>query len=114
MNASHDLAHVTHVAHVGHSADAVQSTFPGSYGRPDNGSSAEPAVAAVTTTTSGDDELAAVRGRLVQLAGQRPLDLDDATAVDELAEDLYHRVHSRLRHELLVGRERSGVLGDFR
>ena len=113
MNASHDLAHVTHVAHVGHSADAVQSTFPGSYGGPDNGSPARPAVDA-TTTTTGDDELAAVRSRLVQLAGQRPLDLDDATAVDELAEDLYHRVHSRLRHELLVGRERSGVLGDFR
>lgn len=63
--------------------------------------------------TSSNAESAALSGRLARLARQRPLDLDDAAAVDELADDLYRRFHSRLRRELLIDRERSGVLGDF-
>ena len=60
-----------------------------------------------------DGESAVLAGQLARLARQRPLDLDDVAAVDELADDLYRRFHSRLRHELLVDRERSGALGDF-
>jgi uncharacterized protein DUF4157 len=44
----------------------------------------------------------------------RHLDLDDESAVGELADELYRRVRTRLRRELLVDRERCGLLSDFR
>jgi hypothetical protein len=52
--------------------------------------------------------------RLLELAGRRLLDLDDSLAVGTLADSIYKRVRSRLRHELLIDRERSGLLSDFR
>jgi hypothetical protein len=70
---------------------------------------AEPASAAPV-----DAELAAVRERLLELAAQRPPDMDDPTALDELASLLYPRLHREIRLELLVDRERSGLLSDFR
>ena len=65
------------------------------------------------TGQAGDGESVVLAGQLARLARQRPLDLDDTAAVDELADDLYRRFHSRLRRELLVDRERSGALGNF-
>jgi hypothetical protein len=70
---------------------------------------AEPASAAPV-----DAELAAVRGRLLELAAQRPPDMDDPAALDELASLLYPRLHREIRLELLIDRERSGLLSDFR
>jgi hypothetical protein len=61
-----------------------------------------------------DPELAAARGRLLELADQRLLDLDDQMALGELAEGLYPRIRLRLQHELLVARERTGTLSDLR
>jgi hypothetical protein len=46
--------------------------------------------------------------------GKRLLDLDDSKAVRDLTDGIYKELHARLRHELLVGRERSGLLSDFR
>jgi Domain of unknown function (DUF4157) len=45
---------------------------------------------------------------------KRWLDLDDDQAISELADGIYKQINARLRHELLVGRERSGLLSDFR
>lgn len=59
-------------------------------------------------------ELVAHRDRLLALATRRVLDLDSAPALDDLATRLYGRVRSRLRAELLVDRERAGLLSDFR
>jgi hypothetical protein len=42
------------------------------------------------------------------------LDLDDSLAVSDLADGIYRRVCVALRRELLVGRERSGLLSDFK
>lgn len=65
-------------------------------------------------SVTADPELRAARDKLVALARKRPLDLDDPQEVRLLADEVYKRVHSRLRHELLVDRERSGRLSDFR
>lgn len=70
---------------------------------------AEPASAAPV-----DAELAAARGRLLELAAQRLPDMDDPAALDELASLLYPRLHREIRLELLIDRERSGLLSDFR
>lgn len=61
-----------------------------------------------------DVELSLARDRLVVLAGQRLLNLDDSLAVSELADGIYRRIRARLQRELLVDRERSGLLSDFR
>ncbi len=55
-----------------------------------------------------------MRARMIEIAEQRLLDLDDSIAVGELADSIYSRIRARLRHELLVDRERSGLLSDFR
>jgi hypothetical protein len=55
-----------------------------------------------------------MRARLIELAEQRLLDLDDSGAIGELADGIYSRICARLRRELLVDRERSGLLSDFR
>lgn len=60
------------------------------------------------------DELAEYSERLVALCGQRLANLDDSTDLDELAEKIYHRLRDMLRGELLVDRERAGLLTDFR
>jgi hypothetical protein len=61
-----------------------------------------------------DEGFGSARARLLTIAGQRLLDLDDSVAVGNLADGIYRRVRARLRHELLVDRERSGLLSDFR
>jgi hypothetical protein len=61
-----------------------------------------------------DREFAACRDRLVQLCAQRPVNLDSVPDMDELATKVYHRVRGLLRWELIVDRERSGLLTDFR
>jgi hypothetical protein len=40
--------------------------------------------------------------------------VDDPYALDELATRLYPTIRSRLRQELLIDRERAGLLADFR
>ncbi len=64
--------------------------------------------------TDPDTELDLARDRLLVLAGQRLLNLDDSLAVSELADGIYRRIRARLQRELLVDRERSGLLSDFR
>ncbi len=61
-----------------------------------------------------DAELGLARDRLLALAGQRLLNLDDSLAIGELADGIYKRIRARLQRELLVDRERSGLLSDFR
>jgi hypothetical protein len=60
------------------------------------------------------DELGNARARLLTLAEQRLLDLDDPVAIGHLADGLYRRLRARLQSELLVSRERAGLLSDFR
>jgi hypothetical protein len=58
--------------------------------------------------------LAELRDQVAELAGQRPAALDDPVELDELAAKLYRRLRSQLRLELIVDRERAGLLTDFR
>jgi hypothetical protein len=58
--------------------------------------------------------LAELRDQVAELAGQRPAALDDPVELDELATKLYRRLRSKLRLELIVDRERAGLLTDFR
>jgi uncharacterized protein DUF4157 len=80
---------------------------------PQETQAAQPAPAPALTPNP-DPDLAAIRDRLLDLAWQKPLDLDDPDAVERFTDDLYRRVHDRLRHDLLIGRERAGLLSDFR
>lgn len=52
--------------------------------------------------------------RLAEMCEERPVDLDDPTTIDELATKAYPRMRRMLRAELLVDRERAGLLADFR
>ena len=61
-----------------------------------------------------DEELAAHRDRLIALCTQRSVDMNDAGDIGELAVKLYHPLRGLLRAELLVDRERAGLLTDFR
>jgi hypothetical protein len=58
--------------------------------------------------------LAELRDRVAKLTSQRPADLDDPVELDELAAKLYRRLRAKLRLELIVDRERAGLLTDFR
>jgi hypothetical protein len=73
-----------------------------------------PAPAAEAVPADSRGELAELREQLTALADQRPVGLDDPIALDELAARLYQRLRSRLRLELIVDRERAGMLTDFR
>jgi hypothetical protein len=59
------------------------------------------------------DELAEHAERLIEMAGERPADLDDPADLDELASKVYPRLRRMLRGELLVDRERAGLLADL-
>jgi hypothetical protein len=61
-----------------------------------------------------DRELVERRERLFVLCGQRPANLDDVLDMEELAVKIYHRLRGLLRMELIVDRERAGLLTDFR
>ncbi|MDP9389347.1 MAG: hypothetical protein M3Q48_15875, partial [Actinomycetota bacterium] len=71
------------------------------------------------TSGAGPHGLAAAPGtqpdphRGVTTSGRAQLDIDEVD-LEELARKLYDRVRSLLRTELLVDRERSGLLSDFR
>jgi hypothetical protein len=67
--------------------------------------------AAVTDAHPG---LAELRAQVAELAGRRPAALDDPVELDELAAKLYRRLRTKLRLELIVDRERTGLLTDFR
>lgn len=57
--------------------------------------------------------LIANAGRLTELCAQRPADLDDPVSLDELSTKVYQRLRGMLRGELLVDRERAGLLADI-
>jgi hypothetical protein len=61
-----------------------------------------------------DQELVERRDRLLALCAQRPANLDNVLDMEELAVKLYHRLRGLLRGELIVDRERAGLLTDFR
>ncbi|WP_329215720.1 DUF4157 domain-containing protein [Streptomyces sp. NBC_01485] len=69
-------------------------------------------VPASRTPAPFDAELLSVRDRLIELSGRRPLDLDDPGDIEEVAVQVYEKIHRRLRRELLVDRERAGRLGE--
>jgi hypothetical protein len=72
----------------------------------------------VDEATAGvHDEIADLKAHLAELAelaDRRHVDLDDPVELDELATRLYGRLRSKLRLELIVDRERAGLLTDFR
>jgi hypothetical protein len=51
--------------------------------------------------------------RLAEMCEERPVVLDDPTTIDELAIKAYPRMRRMLQAELLVDRERAGLLTDF-
>jgi Domain of unknown function (DUF4157) len=73
-------------------------------------------LSAAADAARSDDrrELKELREQLTAVTDQRPVGLDDPIALDELATRLYQRLRSRLRLELIVDRERAGLLSDFR
>ncbi len=58
-------------------------------------------------------ELVANAARLTELCAQRPANLDDPVSLDELSTKVYQRMRGMLRGELLVDRERAGLLADI-
>ncbi|MEV6909259.1 DUF4157 domain-containing protein [Amycolatopsis sp. NPDC051071] len=58
-------------------------------------------------------ELAGIVGELADNPPRRWLDLDDPDHFEEIANRIYNTLHTRLRFEMLVDRERSGTLMDF-
>jgi hypothetical protein len=56
--------------------------------------------------------LLAHRERLTALCEERPVDLDDPISLDELATKLFARLRRLLRSDLLIDRERAGLLAD--
>jgi hypothetical protein len=65
-------------------------------------------------TADHSAELADLREQLTAVTEQRPVGLDDPLGLDQLAAELYPRLRSRLRLELIVDRERAGLLTDWR
>jgi hypothetical protein len=61
-----------------------------------------------------DQELVDSRDRLLALCAQRPANLDNVLDMEELAVKVYQRLRGLLRGELIVDRERAGLLTDFR
>jgi hypothetical protein len=57
--------------------------------------------------------LLASSARLAELSAARPANLDDPVSLDELATKVYQRLRGMLRAELLVDRERAGLLADI-
>jgi hypothetical protein len=95
-------------------AARAPAMIPAALPQPQPQPSAPPEAAVTVVQAPPDTELAAARGRLLALAAQRPLDMDDPADLDELARRLYPKLHRELRLELLVDRERSGLLSDIR
>jgi hypothetical protein len=65
-------------------------------------------------TADVHDEIAELQVHVAELADRRHVDLDDPVELDELAARIYGRLRSKLRLELIVDRERAGLLTDFR
>jgi hypothetical protein len=51
--------------------------------------------------------------RLEELSAEHKADLNDPASLDELARKVYPRLRRLLRAELLVDRERAGLLGEL-
>lgn len=88
----------------------------------DAGADGRPAdsLAQLVAEVAGDEasrealqELLAYAPRLAQLCAERPPDLDDPVSLDELSTKVYQRLRGLLRAELLVDRERAGLLADI-
>ncbi|HKN97130.1 MAG TPA: DUF4157 domain-containing protein [Pseudonocardiaceae bacterium] len=60
------------------------------------------------------DALAEYRDQLIAMCGKRTVDMNDSRSVNELAARLYQPLRGLLRGELIVDRERAGLLTDFR
>jgi Domain of unknown function (DUF4157) len=93
------------------------STLPESHPDPATPMAADVAVPSAQASGAAADTqaaLAELRDRVGELASRRPADLDDPVELDELAAKLYRRLRSKLRLELIVDRERAGLLTDFR
>ncbi|HEX5113625.1 MAG TPA: DUF4157 domain-containing protein [Pseudonocardiaceae bacterium] len=60
------------------------------------------------------DVLADYHDQLIALCDKRTVDLNDSRSIGELAAKLYQPLRGLLRSELIVDRERAGLLSDFR
>jgi hypothetical protein len=60
------------------------------------------------------DVLADYHEQLIALCDKRTVDLNDSRSIGELAAKLYQPLRGLLRGELIVDRERAGLLSDFR
>jgi hypothetical protein len=60
------------------------------------------------------DALAGYQEQLIALCDMRTVDMNDSRSVNELAARLYQPLRGMLRGELIVDRERAGLLTDFR
>ena len=69
---------------------------------------------AAAGVTDAIAELRTHVAELAELVDRRHVDMDDPVDLDELVTRLYGRLRSKLRLELMVDRERSGLLTDFR
>jgi hypothetical protein len=74
---------------------------------------AAPGTAAATLVAAHPGDHHTVGSQSQADDGDTLIDLDDID-MDDLAVRLYDRLRSRLRRELLVDRERAGLLTDFR
>jgi hypothetical protein len=87
------------------------------------GSTKEPVRETMTPALVGEQDLTGIRDRIAELAdavgelsarhADRP-DLSDPDAFTDLADRIYRNVRNGLRQELLVDRERTGLLTDLR
>jgi len=64
--------------------------------------------------TADDATVATIAGRVAGMLEGRFVELNDSHDLDRLAVRIYDRLRSQLRMELLVDRERGGLLSEFR
>ncbi|SDI18593.1 protein of unknown function [Actinokineospora alba] len=73
-----------------------------------------PVLAEMAAATKRIDQLEGSLAQLNTHVAESEVDLHSPRSMDALADKLYRHVRSRLRHELIIDRERSGRLTDFR
>jgi hypothetical protein len=91
--------------------DDIDASTRGSVPTSPNGESAAHSDVASAAARTGATATAAAQPDAQQTVDQIA---GDPYALDELATRLYPNIRSRLRHELLIDRERAGLLADFR
>ncbi|NBH06055.1 DUF4157 domain-containing protein [Amycolatopsis sp. SID8362] len=94
-------------------AEALRSLTLRETAVPEAGGASSPAVGPIPAAEEPVHWEALV-GRLAEKPPRRWVDLDSYDDLEEIADRLYERLHRRFRLGLLIDRERSGTLTDFR